>query len=126
MAPANSSSSRLDVWSVPSRGITWCDCGADHELTEEHVFNTLIDIGLNPAHMLTHSELVELTAEVWSYDEVCRFFHLALEESAQRIHGGIDERYPLREALSIVGYFSKTWQGCPEADCTSWDDEPGH
>lgn len=112
-----SSQTSVDAWDMPSRGIKWCDCGEDHELTEDFVFNTLIDIGLQPTRMLTHTELIELTAAVWNYEEVCRFFELAVEESAKAIHGGVDEFYPLRHTLQIVGYFSKTWQGCPEADC---------
>lgn len=112
-----SSQTSVDAWDMPSRGIKWCDCGEDHELTEDFVFNTLIDIGLQPTRMLTHPELIELTAAVWNYEEVCRFFELAVEESAKAIHGGVDEFYPLRHTLQIVGYFSKAWQGCPEADC---------
>jgi len=113
----HSAESFEDVWSMPNRGLAWCDCGDDHELTEDFVFKTLIEIGLEPSRMLTHEELTELTAAVWMHDEVCRFFELAVNEAAKAIHGGVDEIYPLRHTLEIVGYFSKTWQGCPEEDC---------
>lgn len=107
----------LDVWPMPRQGIAWCDCGDGHELSEDFVFNTLIDIGLEPSRMLTHEELTELAAAVWNYDGPCRFFELAVDEAAKVIHGTIDQVYPLRHTLPIVGYFSKTWQGCPEAAC---------
>lgn len=119
MAPENHLTNPEVVWSMPNRGIVWCDCGQEHELTEEFVFGTLVEIGLQPSRMLTHQELVELTAAVWNYDEVCRFFELAVEDAARMIHGKVDTRYPLEHSLPIVGYFSKTWQGCPEEDCQS-------
>jgi len=113
-----SSNGNLDVWSMPRTGIVWCECSEDHELTKEFVVNTMIEMGLHPVRQLTLDELIELTAAVWNYEEVCRFFVLAVEEAALHIHGHIDSSYPLQESLSIVGYFSKTWQGCPDEACS--------
>lgn len=114
----SSSERNLDVWSMPRTGMVWCECSEDHELTEEFVFKTLMEMGLYPGRNLSHSEVVELTAAVWNYDEVCRFFELAVEEAAQQVHGQIDSTYPLEHSLAIVGYFSKKWQGCPDEACS--------
>lgn len=117
METESAAGSSFDVWSMPSRGLAWCDCGKGHELTESIVFRAIGEAGYEPSRPLTHSQLVDLIAQVWHYSEVCRFFHLAVEQAATRIHGKVDAVYPLDHSVDIVGYFSKTWQGCPDAAC---------
>lgn len=55
--------------------------------------------------------------ETWNYIEVCRFFHLQLNDAAKHVNGGTAAQYPYYDGIDIVGYFSKTWQGCPEEVC---------
>lgn len=110
-----------DVWTMPDKGLSWCDCGKDHPLTLDIVAGFAEELGIKAQDSISHHELVELTMEVWNYESVCRFFHLVLNESAERVHGSVADSYPLGIGLDIVGYFSKTWQGCPDEDCWGED-----
>lgn len=117
MKRKDSGSDYLDVWTMPSSGLSWCDCGQEHELTANFVYQTILEAGFEPDRPLSHEQLAAVIADVWDYCEVCRFFYLAVEQAARRIHGKVDESYPLSHSVDIVGYFSKTWQGCPDAAC---------
>ncbi|WP_426733550.1 hypothetical protein [Glutamicibacter sp. 2E12] len=119
MEPDGAAGSSIDVWSMPSQGLAWYDCGKGHELTEEIVLQAMAAAGFGPGRPLAHGQLAELIADLWHYSQVCRFFHLAVEQAAMRIHGKVDEIYPWEHSTDIVGYFSKTWQGCPDAACQS-------
>ncbi|MGP9487523.1 hypothetical protein ACT3UD_08220 [Glutamicibacter sp. 287] len=110
-----------DIWTMPDKGLSWCDCGAAHELSADIVYGFAEELGLDTREAMTHPQLVELTMEVWNFEAVCRFFHLALNEATQFIHGTVAEEYPFAEGIDIVGYFSKTWQGCPAAECRGDD-----
>ena len=105
----------LDVWSMPSAGMSWCECGQDHELTAAIVYKFIVEAGYETRQRLTHGQLSDVIAYVWKYSEVCRFFHLAVEQAAKLVHGKVDKTYPLGHSVDIIGYFSKTWQGCPDA-----------
>ncbi|WP_404286960.1 hypothetical protein [Glutamicibacter arilaitensis] len=106
-----------DVWNMPDKGQPWCDCGEAHELSADIVYEFAEELRLDPRSSMSHLQLIELTMEVWNFEEVCRFFHLALNDAAQIIHGKVAEHYPFAVGIDIVGYFSKTWQGCPEEVC---------
>lgn len=105
------------VWELPDQGIQWCDCGKDHPLTLEYVRSLADELGIGESDEISHPEVVELTMEVWGYVEVCRFFHLALNAAAEHVHGSVAAQYPVDTAFDIIGYFSKTWQGCPVEAC---------
>ncbi len=105
------------VWDLPDQGVQWCDCGQDHALTLDFVIDVAEDLGHDDEVFLTHQEVVELTMEVWGFAEVCRFFHLALNAAAECVNGAVEEEYRTFVAFDIVGYFSKTWQGCPAQAC---------
>lgn len=105
------------VWEMPDQGIQWCDCGKDHPLTLDYVQWLAEELGIGESDKISHHEVVELTMEVWKYAEVCRFFHLAQNSAAEHIHGSVAAKYPANTAFDIIGYFSKTWQGCPMEAC---------
>lgn len=102
---------------MPNRGLDWCDCGQSHELTRAIVYQHIIALGYGRANQLSHSQLVAVIIDVWHYAAVCRIFHLAVNEAAAHIHGAVAHSYPLGRSLDIVGYFSKTWQGCSDETC---------
>lgn len=105
------------IWDMPDSGLQWCDCGGDHQLQRDDISDIASHLSIEEDATITHQQLVILTMELWNYVEVCRFFHLRLNDAAQHIHGTIAELYPYEDGMDIVGYFSKTWQGCPEEVC---------
>lgn len=109
-----------DVWIIPGTGMEWCDCGEDHELTRESIeerYGAVSDEDGVP-----HEAVVRVTADLWGYGRVCRFFHLKLEDAARTVAGAVKAKYQRNEAIDITGTFSKHWQGCPEEAC---DASPG-
>lgn len=105
-----------DVWTMPSRGMEWCDCGQHHELDRDIVLRFARDLVDDPAWM-THDEVIDTAMDLWKYVSVCRFFLLAIGRSASAVNGGPAPRYGFERGMEIVAYFSKTWQGCPEEIC---------
>lgn len=107
-----------DVWSMPNRGIEWCDCGKHHVLersTVEHFATRVI----GDPQWMTHHELIDATMDLWNYSAVCEFFLMAIRASANAVNGVLAPKYRYERGLEIVAYFSKTWQGCPEVFCRS-------
>lgn len=105
-----------DVWSMPDKGLEWCDCGESHDLSKEMAEDSALYIAENPEWM-THKEVIEATMDLWAYVAVCEFFLMKVNDSATVIAGEPKEKYPFEQAVEIIGYFSKTWQGCPEQIC---------
>lgn len=105
------------IWSMPCRGIEWCDCGNHHPVSRIAIEEFTAGIARDP-RWLTHAEISAVAMDFWRYTEVCRFFVLALERAATVVCGAPAERYRHEQGIEIIGYFSKTWQGCPEEDCS--------
>ena len=114
-----------DVWKEPATGMEWCDCGCHHPLTRRIVKDAARDvIGEDLPGQITHRQVIRVAMEVWRYASVCRFFTLAVEEAAVRVHGEVAAEYPMPVGLAIVKEFSNHWNGCPTKDCdTDWTAE---
>jgi hypothetical protein len=107
-----------DVWNEPATGLEWCDCGKHHPLTRSHILGVAWDLfGDDLPERITHREVIRITMDVWNYASVCRFFTMAMEDSARRVHGEVAADYPLETGLAIVKDFSNHWNGCPTKDC---------
>lgn len=118
MATTDSKSrTRSTVWDLPDTGLPWCDCGKAHPLTAQLVRERAESLGFTFGQEMTHRQLVKLAMEVWNYVAVCRFFHLQLNGAVEFVYGRLAPSYPYAQGINIVGYFSKTWQGCPEEAC---------
>lgn len=111
------SQAKPSIEDMPDTGLQWCDCGSDHQLQRDDITQMASDLGIEPRATITHQQLVRLTMETWNYAEVCRFFHLQLNDAAKNVHGSTAAQYPYDDGIDIVGYFSKKWQGCPEEVC---------
>lgn len=107
-----------DVWSMPGRGIEWCDCGQHHALDRATVEQYAAQVVGDPQWM-THDEVIDASMDLWNYVSVCEFFLMAIRTSARAVNGALAPRYRYERGLEIVAYFSKTWQGCPEVICRS-------
>lgn len=102
------------VWALPNAGMQWCDCGENHELTRDHVWKIVNELGLQRCLELTYLELTQVAMTLWRLDEPCLFFSQGLDRAIMAVYGSFDRHYRIGAALDIVGYFSKNWQGCPE------------
>lgn len=111
-----------NVWEMPNRGMQRCDCGQgcqiDQELVEEEFWLVLND----EPEWVSHQNLCRIIQEFWRYESVCNFFFDHVMLSARVVYGKIAEKYPYLIAVDIVGYFSKTWNGCPEMACEGGQD----
>lgn len=72
-----------EVWTMPSRGIEWCDCGRNHVLDRGIVLGFAQDLVEDPDWM-THDEVIDTAMDLWNYVSVCEFFLLAIRRSARR------------------------------------------
>lgn len=123
-APSRSADTRVapttrpDVWTIPGTGQEWCDCGQDHQITRDEVAALYAAAGLTSGDRVPHRVVVRVTQDLWKLQSVCRFFHLNLEDAARTVAGDVQASYPLPDAIDITGLFTKTWQGCPEENCT--------
>lgn len=120
VAPTMPVRSIPDVWAAPSRGMPWCDCGEEPEpLTESTVHWFAQSLYGDLPERLTHAQVVDIAAEVWQMEDVCRFFTLGVEDAARGAAGAVAVAvdYPARVALAIVKVFSDRWNGCPEKAC---------
>lgn len=108
---------RPDVWTMPTTGIEWCDCGCGHEVTEELVRDAVANTFGEVPDEISHPEVCLVLMDLWEYESVCAFFFDGVEDSARAVHGRVADMYPLDAALRIIGHFSKTWNGCPEIAC---------
>jgi hypothetical protein len=60
---------------------------------------------------------------LWRYEAVCRFFTLAIEDAAIRVHGSVEDDYEVEVGLAIVKDFSNHWEGCPAQACDAdWEE----
>ena len=107
-----------DAWSMPSRGIEWCDCGKHHVLDRAIVEHFAARVVSDPQWM-THDEVIDASMDLWNYVSVCEFFLMGIRASACAVNGELASKYRYERGLEIVAYFSKTWQGCPEVICRS-------
>ena len=105
-----------DVWLLPSRGLAWCTCGR-HQLDRTAVLDAALDAGLREHHAVSHGQLLALVQRLWGHDASCRFLQLRVQDSARFVAGCPARQYAFEQALAVAGYFSKTWQGCPDPDC---------
>ena len=90
-----------------------CDCDHDVDgkiLSEYQVFG--VSSGRVP-----HDLVVEVTQNVWGYEEICRFFDMRVEDAAKMVAGAVQPDYPFADAVAITTEFTETWQGCPEEGC---------
>ncbi len=113
------------VWEMPNEGLQWCDCEEGCEVDRDLVEDQAWLIFDGEPQWVSHPNLCRLIQEFWAYDEVCNFFFDHVERSARAVHGSVAEKYPFPVAIDIAGYFSKTWQGCPEESCQGggrWSD----
>lgn len=113
-----------EVWTEATAGTPWCDCGAEHDLSENAVREAAEMLFGPLGTWLTHRQVVLLTMDLWQYESVCRFFLDAVDASAAAVHGHVAKRYPTPTGLSIVGHFSRRWNGCPEELCAGGFDAP--
>ena len=104
----------VDPWLMPRSGMQYCECGQGCEVDRELVDEVLAEYGFGSADQVPHSTVITVCADIWGYDEVCDFFLDHVNLSARRVDGHVLESYPYGVAVDMVGYFSKTWQGCPE------------
>jgi len=107
-----------DVWAMPSEGIEWCDCGDSHEISRGDILE-FSEYYAQDKDWITHEEVVQSCMSFWNYDAVCEFFLMKVRDSAIVVAGEVKDKYPMEEGIEIIGYFSKTWQGCPEEACES-------
>ncbi|MFF5793116.1 hypothetical protein ACFY5D_13800 [Paeniglutamicibacter sp. NPDC012692] len=113
-----------DPWTMPSRGIEWCDCGEHHDLDRDTVLSFAEDV-VEDRQWMTHDEVIDTAMDLWNYIAVCEFFLMAIRASTVSVNGEPAPRYPFERGLEIVAYFSKTWQGCPEEICRTVRDREG-
>lgn len=107
---------RPDVWSMPATGLPWSEDPDDEGPTRAD-FVALYRYRESADGRIPHEVVVEVTRELWSYEWVCRFFRLQVEEAARAVVGAVLPSYAVRDAVDITGFFSKRWQGCPEHAC---------
>lgn len=107
-----------NVWELPDTSSGICECGNNCTVNRAFLVEIASHLGLQPdKEWLTHDEVIDLAMEVWEYDGVCEFFLMVINDSAKAVFGEVAERYPFEKGIEIVGYFSKTWQGCPDEEC---------
>ncbi|AZA14641.1 hypothetical protein ACFPVT_03555 [Corynebacterium choanae] len=112
-------SGSINPWTMPTTGMQWCDCGADCELEREEVAAMFTDLGFDDGNLVPVDVVAAIIQHIWDYESVCVFFVDHLRRSLKAIHGSMETMVLFAEAVDIVGYFTKTWQGCPELDeCT--------
>lgn len=117
-----------DVWEMPITGTGWCDCGQGHRVDQDLVGRMIDEALRNGARKrayLTHPEVCQVIMYMWEYIEVCRFFHDAVERSAEKVNGKVEPKYPMPIAEMIIAYFANTWNGCPEELCRGGFDWSG-
>lgn len=110
-----------DPWQEEPLGEDWCDCGAAPDrdtITEEWAY-----LGTRDSDRISHRDVIRVTMRLWRYEAVCRFFTLAVEEAAVRVHGSVEEDYEVEVGLAIVKDFSNHWEGCPAQACDAdWEE----
>lgn len=110
-------SSPADPWEMERTGIQWCDCGEDHELDRIDAEIDLEELGFFEGDLVPHLAVCAECQKMWNYVEVCEFFYDHVAYSAKKVNGEVAETYPYPVAVDIIGYFYKTWQGCPREVC---------
>lgn len=109
--------SLADPWEMERTGIQWCDCEEDHELERIDAVIDLEELGFFEGDMVPHLAVCAECQKMWNYVEVCEFFYDHVAYSAKKINGEVAAAYPYPVAVDIIGYFYKTWQGCPREVC---------
>ncbi|WP_347307120.1 hypothetical protein [Corynebacterium sp. SA-MJD20WY100] len=111
-----------DVWGIPDKGMGWCDCGAHHPVIKDLVRSWIQEHFGRLPEQLTYLQIGEILQVWWNYAEISQFFVDAVNKSATRVNGHVDYDYPLATAAQIMGYVSKTWNGCPVEACGGGSD----
>lgn len=96
-------------------GIDLYACGCDHDV-DSKIREEYVVFGRSNGRV-PHDEVVEVTQNVWGYEEICRFFDMRVEDAAKTVAGAVQPDYPFAQAVAITAEFTKTWQGCPEESC---------
>lgn len=109
--------SLADPWEMERTGIQWCDCGEYHELERIDAVIDLEELGFYEDDLVPHLAVCAECQKMWNYVEVCEFFYDHVAYSAKKVNGEVAAAYPYPVAVDIIGYFYKTWQGCPREVC---------
>lgn len=104
------------VWTMPTTGEHWCNCGVNpltgqpkHQVTRplitKHVAEALGDL---PEKLLPQ-QLMAVTKHLWKFPEVTPEIAEALMRSVQAVTKDTPPFYDLDTAMAIIKHFSATW-----------------
>lgn len=104
------------VWSAPTVGTPWCNCGRDpitnepkHQVTQPVVVKNVVEeLGELPETM-TNQQISSVTCRLWGLDAIKETEAVALMNSVGAVNGGVADEYPLDVALAVIGHFSRTY-----------------
>ncbi|XKH58470.1 hypothetical protein LG293_17770 (plasmid) [Citricoccus nitrophenolicus] len=102
------------VWNMPLTGVGFACCCGDKPVTEDMVEAFILNL-CGRYGQVTHQETLDAARDLWMAGQECEFFAEALSASACRIAGAAGGNYEWEQATAIIGLFSRTWLGCPEA-----------
>jgi hypothetical protein len=109
------------VWEMPTTGVEWCVCGDEsHVVSRDRVLLWAAEV-VKGWEWMTHDEVIMIAMDMWNYESVCEFFLMKVRDCAVAVHGEVAQKYPFETGLEIIGYFMKTWHGCPELACEGGD-----
>ena len=87
-------------------------------LMDPHVVIFALEmLGYGEHDMVPHAVVGRICQKIWWYEAVCSFFTDHLDRSAKAVNGSVQQAYEFYTAVDIVGYFVRTWNGCPELAC---------
>lgn len=108
-----------DPWQLPQNLPRPCetgDCESDTFAPEEAEFE-FGDLGFFAGRMVPHLACLSVCQRMLGYYDVCEAFAEHMDVVVKAINGQAADAYPYETAMRIVGYFLRTWEGCPNMVC---------
>lgn len=101
----------LDVWSLPTTGSPWCDCGKYHEVTAGFVYSLVVDeCGHDVGTSVSHQHIRTILLRLWRQPEETEDFREHLQWAVEMLNGSARPCYDLVTGIDIIGLFTKTWR----------------
>lgn len=103
-------------WNLPQKLPRAYDAESD-DFTVEEALEELAALGFVAGDMVPHLALLCVCQRLLGYYDVCSAFGEHMNVAVQKVNGGRAESYPFDVAMKIIGYYLRSWGGCPYMVC---------
>ncbi|AWB82705.1 hypothetical protein C3B44_10475 [Corynebacterium yudongzhengii] len=103
------------VWTMPTMGTPWCNCGRDpltkepkHKVTRQLIAKNVLEAFGDIPESFSNQDISQVVLHLWKKPEITPVMAQALLTSVTAVAGGVRESYDPQTAMAVVKHFSNT------------------